>query len=153
MVGQFLYDFTAGDLDVVLPRRTKQGMLSPSLVSHGRVGLVKLEKEDHMRAAAERVQRKTAPDAADGRRRWDRSSKDRKKRANMRSDEDVAAARENVTQEDATARSGQDGLVVVMEDSVTPASEAAAGATSAGVRLTQVSGDAGSQQSTTGADA
>lgn len=52
----------------------------------------------------------------------------------MRSNENEAVVRKNVTQEAAAARSGQQGSVAVAEDIVAPTSEAAAGATPANVR-------------------
>lgn len=45
----------------------------------------------------------------------------------------MPAASENVTHEAAVARSGQEGLVAVIEDSVDPASESVTGAMSADV--------------------
>lgn len=60
---------------------------------------------------------------------------------------------ENVTQEAAAAKSGQEGLVVVIEDSVAPTSEAVAGAKPLDVQSVQVTGDVESQGSTEGADA
>lgn len=87
-----------------------------------------------MRGATIRVQRETERATADDRGRCAQASKTRKKRANVILDEDVAAARENVNQEASTARSGQVGVVVVIEDSKAAASEAAACDTPVGVR-------------------
>lgn len=68
----------------------------------------------------------------------------------MRLDENVPAARKNVTQEAASARSGQEGSVVMIEESVALASKAAAGATLANVRSVHVKGNVGSPPSTRG---
>lgn len=91
-----------------------------------------------MRGATERVQRETARTAVEERRRLDRASKAKQSKANVRSGENVPAAQQTVTPEAAATRSGHKGLVVVIEDSVAPASEAAAGGTPPGVRSVQV---------------
>lgn len=65
----------------------------------------------------------------------------------------MTVALENLTQEAAAMTSGQEGSVAVIVESISPTSEAAAGATPADVRSVQVMGDVGSQQSIEGADA
>lgn len=72
-----------------------------------RIGPVKLEKEDRMRAATERVQKSTALAALKKRRKWHRASTARKMMAIVRLDENVAVARKNVTQEADDTRNGQ----------------------------------------------
>lgn len=64
--------------------------------------------------------------------------------------DDVPAGRENVARENIAARSGQETLLVMIEDSVAPASEIAAGATAAGVPSLQGTSVAGTQRSTSG---
>lgn len=64
----------------------------------------------------------------------------------------MATARENVTQEASVARSGQEPLIVVIEDNVAPTSEAAAGAMLADVGPAQVAGAVESQRLTRGAN-
>lgn len=107
--------------------------MCPGSVPHGRSGLPKLEEDDYKEAAMEGAQRETASTPAEIRRSWCGASKAGKKWAAMRSDGSMAATRENVTQEVVAATSGQEGLVFVIEDSVSPFSEAAAGATPAEV--------------------
>lgn len=101
-----------------------------------------------MNSSIERVQREVDLAAAEERRRLDLFTKARKKRANVRSDENVPVARGNATEEAVAATSGQEGLAVVIEDSVGPAPEAAAGATPADIKSVQVTDDAGSQRLT-----
>lgn len=145
MAGWFPYDFTAGSLYVVLSCRTNQRKTCPGSVPHVRIGPMKLEWEVCMQAATERVQREMALAAAGERSRWDRASKDRRKSANVRSDENVTVSRENVTQKAAAARSGQESSVVVIGDSVAPTLKEAAFAMAADVMSVQVTGDLESQ--------
>lgn len=70
------------------------------------------------------------------------------KRANVRLDENVPVARGNATCEVVAAKCGQHCLVVVIENSVSSASEAAADTAPANVRSVQVVGGVGSQQRT-----
>lgn len=56
----------------------------------------------------------------------------------MRLDENVTLARENVSQKDTAARSGQESSVIVIEDSVALVLEAAAGAMFVDVRSRQI---------------
>lgn len=55
--GEFLYGFTTEDLYVVFPRRIKQGKMSLGSVPHSRVELLKLNGEDRIRAATDRMER------------------------------------------------------------------------------------------------
>lgn len=59
-----------------------------------------------MRAAEERLQRDTAPAAAERRRKWGRALKARKKKVNVRLDENVPADRESTAREAAAADYG-----------------------------------------------
>lgn len=64
VAGCIPYNFSTVSLYIVPLRRTKQKKMCPGLVPHGRTGTLKLEREDCMQAATERVQRETAPAAA-----------------------------------------------------------------------------------------
>lgn len=75
------------------------------------------------------------------------------KRVDMWLKEIVTVAPGNATQEAAAATSRQEGLLVMIEDSVASAPEAAAGAKPANVRSVQITGDVESQRSTRGVDA
>lgn len=125
----------------------------PGSVPFTQMGPLKLEEEDMMKSTREAVQKKTDLPAVEERRRWDRSAKARKMRANGRLDEDVPAARELVAVVAGAAWSGEEGSVVAFEDSVALASESAAGAVPADVRTVQVAGDVGSKRSTRGVGA
>lgn len=96
---------------------------------------------------------KTALVITEERRRWDRVSMAKKKRAKVKSGEDVLDARGKVTQEAVAAWSRQKDSVVVIGDSVATASEVALGATLADVMSVQVPGDVGCQLSTRDAEA
>lgn len=98
VVWWYRYEFMTGDLFVVPPRRSKQGKTCPGSMPFCRMRPAKLEDVDRMRAARESVQRETAPAAVEERRRWNRGSKAKKKRANARSGENVPVAQENVIQ-------------------------------------------------------
>lgn len=74
------------------------------------------------------------------------SHEGKEEKGNVRSDENVLAARENDSREITSARSGQKGLVVVIIDRVSPAFEATTSATPADVSSVQVTGDVGSQR-------
>lgn len=134
MVGWFQSDFTTRDLYVVPTRSNKQEKTCPDLVLHGQIRPVKLEEENHTRAAKEGLQREPGLAAAEERRRWDRALMAKKKRANVRLDKNVLVTWENVTQEAADVKSGLESLVVGIEDSVSPTLKVAAGATPAYVR-------------------
>lgn len=79
VVGWYPYDFKTRDLYAFPTSRRKQGNTCPCSVPYGRIRPVKIEGEDLVRVAAERVQRETALAAAKERRRWDRASTAKKK--------------------------------------------------------------------------
>lgn len=117
---------------------------------YGRVGRVELEGGDRMRAATERVLWETVLAAAEVRRKQDRGLKAKKKRSNVRSDDNMPVTQEFATYKAVAARSGQEIMVVLNKDSVAAASEAAVGATPAAARAVQATGNVQGQRSTRG---
>lgn len=94
------------------------------------------------------MQRKTDLAAVEERQRWDRAAEEREKRANVRLDANVPGSREKVAREAVAARSGQEGSVVVIENSVASAFGVAAGATPVDDSSVQITGDVRYQRST-----
>lgn len=97
VVGWYIHDFLARNMYTVPPRRSKQEMSCSGLVPYEQMGPRKLEAENQTKSASKRLQRETELAAVENCRRRDRAEKARKKGAILRPDENILAARENVT--------------------------------------------------------
>lgn len=78
---------------------------------------------------------------------------ERNKSADARTTDNMSGARESAVRGTVAARSGQKDFLVVIENSVAPNSESAAGATLVDIRSAHVTGDVGKQRSSIGGGA